>query len=375
MPFMFRVAQYVNRRTVWLNFVKKKLGLSKLAGKLIAGTETDMKRMIESLRTDFVESQVLALRAEGVTSPDFYLLCAELMGDVVACEPIARYLKHLSPRSHIHWIVRDAFKEVVEGNPCVDETITVSSLAEGYDKALLECARKECILVNCHMDGSCCSLTKRIIHNPANPQINVLNYLQTGSLLASFSLAAGLPRLDDSPEFHFSRDFESPAEFESGYVAIHCRSSTAAKDWEERKWEDLVVRMTKRGVRVVEVGMPKCVHVDSPLYRDYTGRRNLQDVAWIIKGAAVFVGVDSGFAHVANAVKTPAVVLLGESGGSAQSGIYSGEFSRSERFVKLRPSTGKPVADIDCNDVEVVVWELLSGQSRVKENITGFRDA
>ena len=74
-------------------------------------------------------------------------------------------------------------------------------------------------------------------------------------------------------------------------------------------------------------------------------------------------------------VKTPAVVLLGESGGSAQSGIYSGEFSRSERFVKLRPSTGKPVADIDCNDVEVVVWELLSGQSRVKENITGFRDA
>ena len=358
-PCLFHVAQYVNRKTAWLGFLKNRLGLAKLASRLLSVQGNDITHILQDVRTDFIKSKVNELEKEGVDSPNFYVLCAESMGDVVASEPIARYLKHLAPQSRVHWVVREDFKEVVEFNPFIDETIAVSTLAEGYAMAESLCRHRGNILVNCHMDATCCGKTKQIIHNPANPQINVLTFHKMGSLLASFSLAAGLPPLDDEPRFHFQSSLKLPVGLTTGYVAIHCHSSTSQKDWQEEKWEELVSWLTGRGIQVVEIGMPKCVVTNNSFYVDRTGKRNLQEIAWIIRNAGLFIGVDSGFAHVANAVRVPSIILLGASGGNERLDIYSGDFAHSRYFVKLWAPAGGAVADIGCDKVKTVVEDLM----------------
>ena len=367
-PRLFRLFQAINRKTASLNFLKRWLGLQCLATRLLSVSEKEMGSVLKNLRTNYIESKVEALKKQGILDPDFYVLCAESMGDIVASEPIARCLKRLAPESRIHWIVRDLFKEVVESNPFIDETVVVATLAEGFEKARSICGRDGNILVNCHMDSTCCGKTRVIIRNPVNPQINVLTYLKTGSLLASFSLAAGLPRLDDSPVFYFARDYPLPANLKAkNYVAIHCRSSTVAKDWVQNKWEYLVRRLTARGIPVVEIGMPKCVSLQCDGYVDHTGKHNLQELAWIIKNALVFVGVDSGLAHIANAVRAPSLILLGAEGGQSRFEIYSGEFARSNLFRRIWAPDGKAAACIDCDNVEAEALELMSECKDIQE--------
>jgi len=54
----------------------------------------------------------------------------EHIGDIVACEPVARYLKLNHPKDHISWVVRREFRELVDTNPYIDETITVDCLTD-----------------------------------------------------------------------------------------------------------------------------------------------------------------------------------------------------------------------------------------------------
>jgi len=66
----------------------------------------------------------------------------ELIGDIIACEPVARYLKLNHPNDHLCWVVRPEFREIIDTNPYIDETITVDCLTDwmklaahgGYDQ-------------------------------------------------------------------------------------------------------------------------------------------------------------------------------------------------------------------------------------------------
>lgn len=54
----------------------------------------------------------------------------EHIGDIVACEPVARYLKLNHPNDHLCWVVRPEFREIIDTNPYIDETITVDCLTD-----------------------------------------------------------------------------------------------------------------------------------------------------------------------------------------------------------------------------------------------------
>ena len=54
----------------------------------------------------------------------------EHMGDIVACEPVARYLKLNNPTSHISWAVLPQFRELIDTNPYIDETVIVDCLTD-----------------------------------------------------------------------------------------------------------------------------------------------------------------------------------------------------------------------------------------------------
>src|SRR5215216_1755308 len=54
----------------------------------------------------------------------------EHLGEIVACEPIARYVRQQYPDAHIVWSVRKPYRELIDNNPRIDESLVVHCLTE-----------------------------------------------------------------------------------------------------------------------------------------------------------------------------------------------------------------------------------------------------
>ena len=75
---------------------------------------------------------VSQLPLEGLHSLQMRILIGliEHMGDIVACEPVARYMRYNYPDSHITWAVSEPFRELIDTNPFIDETLVLGCLTD-----------------------------------------------------------------------------------------------------------------------------------------------------------------------------------------------------------------------------------------------------
>jgi heptosyltransferase-2 len=100
---------------------------------------------------------------------------------------------------------------------------------------------------------------------------------------------------------------------------FHIGAGTAAKRWLASHWQELLGRaIVEYGASVILLGgrserpIADAVLGDRvwPGVENWTGRITVPEMAAIIQRADLFVGADSGPAHLASAVGTPAVVLF-----------------------------------------------------------------
>jgi len=117
------------------------------------------------------------------------------------------------------------------------------------------------------------------------------------------------------------------------FVAIHCTGSDATRDWHDAGWRELIEYLAdRRGIAVVEVGLaPHAIRAPAPRQRSLCGALSLPETAEAIRRARLFVGIDSGPAHLASAVGTRGVVLLGRFRGLARYMPFSGAYATGER--------------------------------------------
>lgn len=341
-------ARFVDRHTRWLDGYKYRLGLFRLAVSALGGGVSEKRRekILSSLRGDIVEKKLQALAQAGCDKPEVYVLCVESIGDVIACEPIARNVRGMSPRARITWIVRKGLEELVAFNPTIDAVLPVASLGEGEDICSEKRLMPNAVIVNCHMDGWRCMRTNRVFANPNNPEMNMDTYFFLTGILGAYSTAAGLPMLDDSPVFHLDPSLKTmePAGG-SPYVVFHCHSTDTTKNWTVDNWNRLAGAVIAAGWHVVEVGTLKIVQSSSPYYHDWSGNRRFQEIGQIIRVASLYVGIDSCFAHMANCFRIPSVILLGRYRNYDAYNPYSGPFSRDGMRL-VRAPTGKPAETI-----------------------------
>ena len=103
------------------------------------------------------------------------------------------------------------------------------------------------------------------------------------------------------------------------FVTIAPGAAQPNKMWMPERFAELVRRLADRNVQVVFVGGPKekelaehvALQADVDGLKNMVGAGPLLFTAELIRRSAVFVGNDSGLAHVAAAVGTPAIVLSG----------------------------------------------------------------
>lgn len=104
------------------------------------------------------------------------------------------------------------------------------------------------------------------------------------------------------------------------YAVIHPLAAFASKQWALENFAEVIRFLDRRGLRCIVVGSAADQSELNRL-RDLcggvmiwaTGDINLPETTALLSAAALFVGNDSGIAHMAAAVNTPSVVIFGSS--------------------------------------------------------------
>jgi heptosyltransferase-2 len=118
------------------------------------------------------------------------------------------------------------------------------------------------------------------------------------------------PPLDDAGWLHAERFSPQPP-----LLAVHLGAGTAAKRWPKGHWKTLIERFLEDGWRIVIVGGPE----DPPLSRvltpserivDWSGRLSVTQTTALLERADLFIGADSGPAHLAASAGVTSVILF-----------------------------------------------------------------
>ena len=283
----------------------------------------------------------------------------EHMGDIVACEPVARYLKANHPNAHLSWAVSPRYRELVDTNPYVDETVVLECLTDwikftkhkAYDR-----------IVDLHVNYRICEHCGiPLVKSTGNPFVSVHEWFDYGSLQQAFTVGAGLPSLSAQPQLCIKEEHKYAIDrlnLPSDFCVFHVQSHDRTKDWKRVSWVKLCKLVSDSiGIPIVEVGGgPNHIPLSRPGIIDLVNRLPILQTAEVIRRARFFVGVDSGPAHLANALMVPGAVLLGRMGYFREYMPFSGFFASKLPQVKMiRNLTGPafelPVAEV-CEAVE-----------------------
>ncbi len=244
--------------------------------------------------------------------PTMAISLIEHLGDIVAAEPIARAARLRFPRHRIHWIMKPAYAELAAAYPPVDQVITVRCLTESM---LLQATGIVDEVWDLHIHGRVCERCWVPLTKPVS-EFDSTTYFRFGNLLTIQCLSAGIPPLPGPSRLSVSLNAVARVDalgLPERFVAIHCISNEAIKNWPVSSWLRLVAAITRDlFVEVIEVGLRSLViEQDGERVRSLCGQLSIMETAEVIRRAALFVGIDSGPAHLANAVGTPGVILLG----------------------------------------------------------------
>lgn len=278
----------------------------------------------------------------------------EHLGDIVACEPVARYLKINNPKAHLAWAVSKTYKSLIDSNPFIDETIVLDCLT---DWIKLSAHTKDALLVDLHVNYRICQTCRiPLVKHTGNPFINCYEWLNYGSLLEVFSQGAGLPVLSGQPRVYVGEEQARSVDalgLPENYCVVHNESNISDKDWREENWIKLFDWIGANcGVKIVLVGAGKTVkEYQSEHVINLFNKLTILESAEVIRRAKFFVGIDSGPAHLANAMKIPTVLLLGQLLSFRKYNPFSGFYASDSPLVKIVRNLDGPVAGLTLEEV------------------------
>jgi ADP-heptose:LPS heptosyltransferase len=285
----------------------------------------------------------------------------EHLGDIVATEPVARHVRVTWPDAHVVWVVRVAYRELIDSNPNVDETLTVGCLTEWMH---LSGGRVFDRMIDLQIPGRFCPTCNcRLVNPTAGGRIGMHDYYHHGNLLAIACQCAGLPVLDDAPAVYIPQaavDAVHALHLPERFIVVHCTSNQDVRDWDTEKWRQLAAHLSQRHrIPVVEVGLAPLIASADERYVNLCGRLSILQTAEVIRRAILFIGVDSGPAHLANACRTAGVILLGHYRSYARYMPYSGDYANGANATILYadgPASALPVEHV----IEAVESRLSS---------------
>lgn len=236
----------------------------------------------------------------------------EHFGDIIACEPVIRYVRAQYPADQVVWIGHWRYRELVAFHPDINEVLTVSCLTE-CSRLIHTGAFDHILDLHINLHCSWFGHTYKKIHESS--PVTIENYFSHGNLLEAFCKSADIPSLHNPPVVHIPSAVQAQMNClipDEPYIVIHATSNMASKDWSTDQWVQLTNRLgNEMPFVLVEVGLQARIADQSPRVLNFCGRSTPIQLAELIRRASGFIGIDSGPAHLANAFQRPSVILMG----------------------------------------------------------------
>jgi len=165
----------------------------------------------------------------------------------------------------------------------------------------------------------------------------------------SASVRPSLP-FDDPDWLHAGRIGQ-----EEPLLAIHLGAGTQAKRWPLKHWRSLIALFLQEGWRVVIIGGPEETNlkldiIPNERVMDWTGTLEITETTALLERADLFIGGDSGPAHLAACAGVPSVILFSGTNHARQWRPWSRKALVLKNRISCRPCHRKicPLADHPC---------------------------
>jgi heptosyltransferase III len=242
------------------------------------------------------------------------------LGDCVLTTPALSLLKQARPDLQIAVVVEDRFAPVFDGNPDVDQILAPNASSVSRFRPRLA--------LNVHggatsvrlMLAAASGLRAGFGHFRFQPMYNVRipraqeilkvdRKVHTAEHLASAMFYLGVPQT----EIPRARLFAAPNSRARAYAVLHPFASEAGKTWPAENFL-AVAKHLDRDLGIEPLFIAGANEDLSP-FGEYTCFQGapLEEVKSLASGAALFIGNDSGPAHIAAAFGRPVIALWGSS--------------------------------------------------------------
>jgi heptosyltransferase-3 len=242
------------------------------------------------------------------------------LGDCVLTTPALSLLKQFRPDLRVAVVVEDIFAPLFAGNPDVDQVFPPSAAALARFRPHLA--------LNLHggatsvrlMLASAAGLRAGFGHFRFQPVYNVRipraqeilgvdRTVHTAEHLASAMFYLGVPQA----EIPRARLFAVPSERTRPYAVLHPFASEPTKTWPAENFLAVARHLNANlGIEPLFIGAPTDDLSPFGAHECLQGA-SLEEVKSLIAGATLFIGNDSGPAHIAAAFGRPVIILWGAS--------------------------------------------------------------
>lgn len=304
-----------------------------------------------------------------VAADGVVIACLESMGDIVACEPVIGQVKKQYPDRPVYWATSAKYTELLRFHPDLAGVLPFYTMEQWI--AFQNGLPKSVKVVDLHFRKRAYYLSDfKVFYNNNRADITDENYyLHGNSLLEIFSKVGGIPPSSAAPKFYLNPN-GTKLDLPQKYVAFHTFSAEAERDWTERHWRELAAFFAKKHIPVVEVGTKGALEGE-PGCLSLTKMHSLQETANVIAGASLFIGIDSGWAHVANALGVPGIILLGKYRAFERYMPYSGNYQQGINSKIIYAEPGRPAASISAAQVMKEAEKFIGAGKRLKTVLRG----
>lgn len=324
------------------------------------------------------------------------------IGDTVLTTPSLAALRRHIPEAQIDILLEDWVAPLLEGNELVDDVVIVGQSNSSRLRAAREIRSRDYdVVINQHGGTTATLLTLAtgaphrvgfahyqfpfVYHHLLSSSADYWGSDKLHSAEQQLALLGfvGVP-VEDRPASRLTVmpiavEKVSPLISDRPFAVLHPASAFHTKQWDSDNFARVAENLAERGIASIAVAAPNesavLDHLGSAAKTPITkaSELSLPEITALVSRATVFVGNDSGIAHIAAAVGTPSVVIFGSSNRvhwrpwtEAQNEVVFREFSCQPCPGYECKVYGSPrcILEIDVSDVTAAVDRVLDKQKK-----------